>query len=478
MKIFISSIFTILSFILVFQPVNADKFDPVNDAPAKVINSVLPAIFNVSPGANDATLVLRFTTLLTNAWFDAIAPYGENAVGVYSDLGRQPESERSDENRNIAIFYASYRVLNSLFPNQKPEWDAMLTSEGLDPTANQENNASAIGIGNMAGNAVVENRKGDGMNQLGDEGGRKYNKVPYADYLGYQPVNTAYKLINPSRWQPDIVSMGNGLFKVQQFVTPQLRVTMPYSYDNPNPFRAPVPKSSNVKHRRAYKAQADEVLAVSAGLTDEQKMKAEFFDNKIYSLGFSALFAAVSNELTLEQFVYYDFLTNVAAFDTAIAIWNEKHHYNAVRPFSAIRYLYKKRPVTAWGGPGKGTVNDLPASEWRSYLNVADHPEYPSATASFCAAHAESSRHFLESDVLNWPFNRPSGSSVVEPGITPENDIAVEFATWTEFEEDCGLSRLWAGVHFMASIPAGQDIGHEIGYIAYEFVQAHIDGDV
>jgi len=86
---------------------------------------------------------------------------------------------------------------------------------------------------------------------------------------------------------------------------------------------------------------------------------------QIFSLGFSALFISQSRNFTLDQFVHYDFLTNVAAFDAGIAAWNQKAKWDAVRPFSAIRYLYGDRPVTAWGGPGQGTVNDLPASEWR-----------------------------------------------------------------------------------------------------------------
>ena len=57
------------------------------------------------------------------------------------------------------------------------------------------------------------------------------------------------------------------------------------------------------------------MLAASANLTDEQKMKAELFDNKILGLGFSALFPPQSNQLDLARFVEYDFLTNVASFD-------------------------------------------------------------------------------------------------------------------------------------------------------------------
>ncbi|MGH9753668.1 MAG: hypothetical protein ACREA2_12870 [Blastocatellia bacterium] len=38
------------------------------------------------------------------------------------------------------------------------------------------------------------------------------------------------------------------------------------------------------------------------------------------------------------------------------------------------------------------------------------------------------------------------------------------------------MSRLWGGVHFRASIQAGQAIGRVIGDMTYEFVQDHIQG--
>jgi hypothetical protein len=47
------------------------------------------------------------------------------------------------------------------------------------------------------------------MNQLGDEGGVLCNRQPYADYTGYDPVNTAYDLRDPSRWQPQSHSFHN-----------------------------------------------------------------------------------------------------------------------------------------------------------------------------------------------------------------------------------------------------------------------------
>jgi hypothetical protein len=354
----------------------------------------------------------------------------------------------------------------------------MMTSVGLNPGDGSLDLTSPVGIGNTAGRGVVAAREHDGMNQLGDVE-RKYNLQPYADYTGYKPVNTAYELNDPSRWQPNIVTAGNGIFRVQQFVTPQWGLTRPYSYPTPNRFPVPPPLDSQPHGSglMAYKRQADEVLSVSANLNDYQKMVAELFDNKIFSLGFAALFIAQSRHFTLDEFVQYDFLTNMAAFDAGIACWNQKARWDAVRPFSAIRFLYGSRPLTAWGGPGQGTVNDLPASQWRSYLNTADHPEYPSGSACFCAAHSQASRRFLGSDNFGWSVPTPKGSSRIEPGITPANDVVLgPWNTFTEFERECGLSRLWGGVHFLPAITEGAAQCRPVGDVAYEFLRAHIDG--
>lgn len=265
-------------------------------------------------------------------------------MGVYSRLGRRPAAEAvSSRQKNIAMLYASYRALNSLLPRFAGTWHAMMTSVGLDPTNASEDLTTPIGIGNAAGRLVVATRERDGMNQLGDEGGTACNRRPYEDYTGYEPVDTAYRLWNPSRWQLLINTPGNGTFAIQQFVTPQWARTRPYSYDSPHRFRVASPRASNVFNFQAYRAQADEVMALQAGLTDGQKMLAELFDNKIASLGFAALFITQSRGMSLDEFVHYDFLTNAAAFDGGSATRKEKYTYDAVRPTSAIRLLYRNR---------------------------------------------------------------------------------------------------------------------------------------
>ncbi|WP_299881370.1 vanadium-dependent haloperoxidase [uncultured Cocleimonas sp.] len=477
-KVFISIVFLVLSS---YQLRNANAmpydFDNGNAAVDVVITTIAPTIFQtVSPSGGDATLVLRVTTLVTNSWFDATAPYHPTAVGVYTRLGRRPAAESTtNANMNIALIYASYRVLNSLLPENTQLWRDMLSNVGLDPDDNSQDITTAIGLGNVAGAGVVAGRENDGMNQLGNVD-RDYNPMPYMDYTRYKPVNTAYRLSNPSRWQPDLQRQGMGLYKIQQFVTPQFAYVEPYSYSHlPRSFKIARPYASNHRNRHAYRNQADEVLQISANLTDEQKLKAELFDNKIESLGFSAVFAALSQGLTLLEFIHLDFLTNMAAHDAGIFIWSNKRKFDAVRPFSAINYLYKKQPVSAWGGPGKGTVV-LPANEWKSYLEEADHPEYPSASACFCAAHTQSARLFLGNDNLGYQVSRTAGSSRIEPGIVPAVDTTLSFDTWTEFNNDCGESRLWAGVHFRAAVDASKEVCNGFGDMANEYVSSLIDG--
>ena len=469
-------------------------------APATVIDFTVPRLLStVAPG--DAPFILRTTTLITASWFDAIAPYSVNAVGVHSDLGRLATGP-GDSDRNIAIMYASHEVLNSLMPQFATDWDTMMWAVGLDPNDHSTDVTTPVGVGNVAGAAVVSAREHDGMNQLGDEDGSLYFRRPYSDYTGYKPRNSAEWLRDPRYWQPDTLTNGSGIFYSQQFVTPQLGVTQPFSYDMVT-LMAPTPTKSYAvtpsgKARPEYKAQANEVLAVQASLTDRQKLVSEFFDNKIISLGFSTLAATFYHHLSLEQFVQLDYLVNVAAFDSAITIWHNKRHFDAVRPYTAIGLIYGDDTVTAWGGPGEGTVNDVKGNNWRPYLQTANHPEYPSASASFCRAHATSTKLYLEeeiglsaadaNDLSFWgpgflppPFevlDKQPGSSIIEPGVTPAAPVALGWATWDDFAYECGMSRLWAGVHFYDSIPAGQGIGDPIGAAAYDWLKSHIDGTV
>ncbi len=438
----------------------------------------------------DATVNIYLQHLNTIAWFDAVAPYHPTAVGMYTRIGRRPASESAtNRNMNVAIFHAMNQWVRAVNVEQVPLFAQVMTALGLDPDDESADPTSPVGIGNRAGKGVIAARARDGMNLLGDEG-RRYNPRPFADYTGYRPVNTAYRLTAPSRWQPRLTphrrrlgagagAGDKGIFAIQHFVTPQLGLVKPYTYRDPHQFRLAPPDFSDHHRRSAYRRSVDAVLEASAALTDEQKAQAEAFDNKRQAIGRAPIMAARRRpELGVQGWAQMFVTHLVAIVDSLIAAWHQKARFDSVRPVSAIEHVYGSRRVTAWGGVGRGTVDDLPADEWAGYLNTADHPEYPSGSATMCSAEAQSLRRFFGDDVLDWRLAFPAGATLVEPGITPARDIELHWPTWTDFVTDCAHSRVWGGVHFPTTQQRSVPFGEQFGDLAYEFVQRHVRGDV
>ncbi|MGI9316695.1 MAG: hypothetical protein ACR2QW_05130 [bacterium] len=49
------------------------------------------------------------------------------------------------------------------------------------------------------------------------------------------------------------------------------------------------------------------------------------------------------------------------------------------------------------------------------------------------------------------------------------------FNTWTDFANDCGQSRVWAGVHFQAAIDESKALCPIFGGMAHTYIQTLID---
>ncbi len=108
-----------------------------------------------------------------------------------------------------------------LLPDEIPTLRKMLTDHGLDPDDTEENMETPVGIGNLAGINFMRAKERDGFNRLGDETGTVFNRVPYCDYTGYAPVNNPFKIVDPTRWQPEMRARHTGSSYVQTFLLPQ-----------------------------------------------------------------------------------------------------------------------------------------------------------------------------------------------------------------------------------------------------------------
>lgn len=434
----------------------------------------------VSPALNDASVVFRYTVQMYSAAFDAVAPYDETAVGIYSRIGRRPASESTDNLLpNTAVMHALYRLMLDFAPHRTEEWRAMLADHGLDPDdesgldwpcdSGARTDATAAAIGNLAARCTLDARRNDGFNQFGD-----VNGVEWTDTTGYVPFNTPYELRDASRWQPLIVPLTDGVFRSQVFVTPQWANIEPFSGFNPRDFRVAAPADSDHTNTEAYAAQAQEVLDESANLDDYKKEIVMFFDNKLRG---SQILPDVKHLVDIVDFIQVSFLVEMASHDVGVVVWQEKQRFDAVRPITAIHHLFGDDAVSAWAGPGQGT-GTMPGSSWRSFANTADHPEYPSATTSFCGAYAQSLRRYANVEDATGGYRgvRAAGSNPVEPGVTPAQDLEIDFENWSDYEEACAASRVWGGVHFWPSVEVAIPLGNQIGDLAYDYWATLMDG--
>lgn len=340
---------------------------------------------------------------------------------------------------------------------------AFLTANGLNPADTSTDLDTPIGIGNTIGAVALTRVNVDGFNSLGDQE-RQLQRKAFSAYGTYVPKNTVYQLSDLTRWQPLMETDNYGFHFIQQMIAPQVALAKPELVTGEDLIGAPIsPPYGGSLDVEALRAQAKQVLDVTAALTDQQKMLAEYFEDKFASFGPLTLAIANAAKLSYPKLVAADLLHTVCTRDTFIASWREKLVHDSVRPISVIRHLYAGQDIQAYvQNVGRQTIK---GEDWLSYLRTLPHQDYPSATSCICSAYAEFMKELVGTD--DWinpgPVVFPKGCSRRESGLTPAQDITVEFSSWDEFVHECGQSRLYGGVHFQVAIDAGTKLCAPIG---------------
>jgi len=234
-----------------------------------------------------------------------------------------------------------------------------------------------------------------------------------------------------------------------------------------------------------YRRQAQELINFSANLTDRQKMIAEYWANGPHTEvppGHWDLFAqyvSARDNHSLDDDVKMFFALTNAIFDAGIASWDVKRILESVRPVTAIPYLLQGRQIRAWGGPGKGTIW-MDGSQWIPYqpstFPTPPFPEYISGHSTFSAAGATILFLWTGSDKFGDSVTFATGSSVIEPGITPKNQVTLEWKTFTDAADEAGISRRYGGIHFKAGDLVGRAVGDLVGLQAWIKAQAYFNG--
>ena len=421
----------------------------------------------------------RANAIVNTAMYDAWAAYDNKANGTQlaGEL-RRPASERTDANRRKAMSFAAYRTLVELFPTRTAQFNAEMARLGYDPTDTSGNLATPQGVGNVAAAALIQFRRNDGSNQLGNLNGG----AAYSDYTGYVPVNSPTQIIDPTRWQPLSVPNGSGGFNTQSFLVPHWGNVKGFGLIQYNQFAIKPPAALGSFE---FWRQSVEVLTYSATLTDRTKTIAEWWADGPGSEtppGTWMLFAKQVSDRkhhTLGQDVRMHFALSNAMFDAGIAVWGYKRQYDYARPVTTIHYLFNNRPIVAWGGAGQGTRVIL-GQNWRPYQIASSltppFSEHVSGHSTFSSSAAEALKLFAGSDSFNYSVTVPAGFSVVEPGVVPAQPVTLSWPTFSAAADEAGISRLYGGIHFRNGDLEGRKLGRKVGAQAYALSRAYING--
>lgn len=225
-------------------------------------------------------------------------------------------------------------------------------------------------------------------------------------------------------------------------------------------------------------------MEISAGLTDQQKMIAEYWSdgpNSEQPPGHWALFAqwvSARDHHSLDDDVKMFFGLSNAIFDAGIAAWDAKRTYDSVRPVTAIPFLFHGKAIRAWGGPGKGTV-EMDGARWIPYqaatFPTPPFPDYVSGHSTYSAAAARILELWTGSDRFGDAVTLTAGSSKIEPG-TPAHSVTLTWPTFTAAANEAGMSRRYGGIHFRAADLAGRLLGRMVALQAWNKSQSYFDG--
>ncbi len=171
-------------------------------------------------------------------------------------------------------------------------------------------------------------------------------------------------------------------------------------------------------------------------------------------------------------------LSNVI-FDASIASWAVKRAHTSERPITAIHFLKAGKPIRAWGGSCQGTQLIM-GENWEPYqpatIVTPPFPEYYSGHSIFSAAGAEILKSFTGSDDFGDSITFQPGSSVVEPGCTPKQDVTLSWATFSAAADQAGISRRYGGIHFPEGDLDARAAGRRVGAQAWQKAETFFNG--
>jgi len=327
-------------------------------------------------------------------------------------------------------------------------------------------------MGHIAGNIIQKFMAVDGWNAEGD---RKWNSeagsaVPctsscrkYQSTIKYTPAfnprnhpryNDKYKCNGLCRkWQPLQEGDDAGNMKRQEFIVPHIGQKASTFLREP----------TLTLEDPEYDLYEESLLVVERlrnTTYDQYKKDAiKVMDNKLFVRATieSALKDQFKDIHSFQDHVLYLFGSSMVENDSIIQAWKEKVKHDLVRPTTVIKHWGTDELFTFGGDPSVSHPVNIIASDFEAFVRVMPHGEFPSGSSCLCTGYYEYTDTFT-SEMYNMNVTN----------LTLSDRYVL--SNLEELRDVCAESRLWAGLHFPASVTAGIEICRGIGQLGFNYV--------
>ncbi len=330
----------------------------------------------------------------------------------------------------VAASEAAFTVAAEQYPDALDRL-MMLRDRWRGSTGAGESRQAGRQLGEAAARAILEKREGDGWDRD-------------AEYRWHPMAPGVYAEFQEHSGTPRGFVFGAGWAKARGF-----------ALERPGQFRAPPPPDISTD---AYTRAFDEVREIgrfqSMSRTPDQTHIALWWKDFAESSHNRLARDLIDREdLSLQDAVRLLALLNMAIFDGYVSSFDNKFHYNHWRPYTAIRWAEND------GNP------DTQAEE--TWTNTHRHtyafPSYPSAHGTACAAAMTAFEDVFGKDyafAMRIPMVDVAGPFSGKIEMHPPTR---DFESFSEAAMQCGLSRIYLGIHFRYDSVEGVRLGESVG---------------
>ncbi len=396
----------------------------------------------------------RNFALVHLAMFDALNAITQTHSSFALQAVAPPEASKE-----AAMATAAHDVAVALYPSIPSvvaTLDALL-AQTLAAVPDGPAEDMGIAIGQLAAQAIIDLRFGDGAGDLTD----------------YQASD------KPGRWRPDPLN------PEQIAWGPEWGDVTPFGMLDPEVFQvAPPPRMNSAAYTAAYNEVKSLGAIDSTTRTADQTEIGLFwaydrggFGPPIILYNQSVQTIAMQQGNTLEENARLFALVNLAMADTGVAVWHTKYTYDFWRPIEGIRRGDEDGNRNTIADP-TWTPLAAPGPDFNSHTDdfTPPFPAYTSGHAGFGAATFKTLANFYGFD---YEDDDPANPDQYDFSLVSEEFASPVTRSYDSFEQaaqENGRSRIYLGIHWEFDNQNGQKQGRAVADDIFETFLLPRDG--